>query len=194
MQLDIASVILIGHQLTASDVQMLERKLAEFPDDFEDRLKLIGYYYKHYYCCEPSGRRRMEHIIWLIRKNPDFKPILSSYLHTHLLDRQAYACIKAAWQAALNRSGTNMAVYCNMASFVQFSEPELAAELYEKALQFTPGNPLVTSRLQKLQHTMDLLIENRDAILKSHDSYYLAGAVPCPDKKAESNTKAGHIP
>jgi tetratricopeptide (TPR) repeat protein len=183
MQKDAASIILMGHQLEAKAAQQLESKLASEPDEYEDRLSLIGYYYKHYYCCEIAGRRRIDHIVWLVRKHPDFKPILHSYLYAHLLDRRAYACIKAAWQAALGRAPNNIEILCNMANFVQNQEPELALELYERALGFAPGNSSVHARLEKLKGSMDTLMENRDSVLKSGDSYFVPGAVVCPDAK-----------
>jgi len=181
MTQDLASIILMGHHLVPMEAQAIEQKLGSDPDVFEERLRLIGYYYKHYYCCEPSGKRRIDHIVWLIRKQPNFKPMLMSYLHTHLLDRRAYACIKAAWGAAMVKHANNIDVICNMAAFVQFQEPELAEELYEKAKSIAPANAALNAKLERLRATKDLLIENRNSVTSSADSYFVIGAVQCPD-------------
>jgi hypothetical protein len=180
MHTDEASMVLMGHHLEPAQVKALEQKLASQPDDYEDRLRLIGYYFKHYQCCETAGKRRIDHIVWLIRKNPSFNPILGSYVNTHPLDRRAYACIKAAWQAALNRNERDMNVRTNMAGFVHLIEPELALELWEAALVMSPANAAVISRLQRMRDTMEMLIANRDSFTSNSHSYFVPGAVPCP--------------
>ena len=48
MRQDEASIVLMGHHLEPSEVLTLEQELTTQPDAYEDRLRLIGYYFKHY--------------------------------------------------------------------------------------------------------------------------------------------------
>jgi hypothetical protein len=63
--------ILVGMQLTAGDVLVLERRLQDAPADVMVRSQLVGYYAGAMLASFDAAQRLERHALWLIENAPD---------------------------------------------------------------------------------------------------------------------------
>jgi len=165
------SIAYEGHKLSGFEAETLERDLETFPQDPEIRLKLLGYYSEHYYCCEDASERRNRHIAWLFENVPAFDASLTPLMYIHLLDRAAYSTVKSIVKSALASCGDNARVYSNVAALVRPHDPQWARKLLERAIQLDPANVSLLQRLEELHGAMPILIENKVAFQEMTGSF-----------------------
>ncbi|HWR53935.1 MAG TPA: hypothetical protein VN428_22680 [Bryobacteraceae bacterium] len=107
-------------QLEQADVARLEQQLAEHPDDFRTRLKLMAYHQR----ADRAGRRedlakRVRHVLWVVEHHPDSE-ILHSYVSDFSRDQLTsaeYERTVTLWHAAATAHVGEAAVNWNAASF-----------------------------------------------------------------------------
>lgn len=60
-----------GKFLSKKQVELLEQSLQTEPENLNDRLKLIGFYYKSVQWDSSSRKAALRHISWLVANEPD---------------------------------------------------------------------------------------------------------------------------
>lgn len=154
-----------GHKLSRSKAEALEQTLEHAPDESASRLKLIGYYSHHYYCCEQASKQRLRHVKWLFEKAPEFDSSLTPLMYVHLQDREGYNRLKKILESTLGNYGTNPLVCANVAALARAHEPEWALRLLEKSVQLDTTNMSMKKRLDDHRKMLPVLLANREASL-----------------------------
>ncbi len=118
-----------GGQMKAAEIASLEAKLVESPNDVEARTKVLGYYFITGRNDAEAKPARMRHVLWLIENAPESEVLGLPYGHLNkILEREAYASAKEAWEKALSDQPGNTAVIANASKFFLLHDRE-AAEL-----------------------------------------------------------------
>jgi len=108
----------------------LERILQSHPAEAEDaRRKLLAWYTLHYR--DLRAGRRVEHILWTIRNQPDLRLSDTRSLRIDEHD-PAFAAAAAAWEAQVRRNPDNPAVLLRAAEHLLRTKPERAEALLER--------------------------------------------------------------
>ena len=59
-----------GRGLTAQGVKTIEAGLKESPNDLENRIRLMGYYFGKQFYSSEARNARIAHVLWIIRHHP----------------------------------------------------------------------------------------------------------------------------
>ena len=145
----------LGRELSQVAATALEQRLADNPSDQTARVQLIGYYF-----ARPRNsnahKRRIEHVLWFVRNQPEAKvlsvPPAQIY---HLQDANAHSEAWTAWSHQLERMPDNLDVLRNAAGFLRFSDRQQAIELLERAQRIDGSNPLWARELGHM-HRLDM--------------------------------------
>ena len=167
-----------GVNLAKADSIRLEKLIDENPDEVSSRVKLLGYYFQHYMCCEDSRQLRLRHIIWAIDNPLDIQP---PFLHADFIfDRHSYAELKQYWSSKLSEK-ESLIDKLRFADFVSAEDPDLAIQLYSKAVSSEPLNEDWSHRLQWLSSNRIDALQNREALLRMPEPDFIA--TPCAHSK-----------
>ena len=144
---DLYSLVDAGKQLSQEAVAALEELLAKEPEHQTLRVQLIGYYNKF----EPgteAGQRRIEHILWLTRNQPEARVLASPEGQIYqYLEADAYSQATSVWSRHLEHMPESLDILRNSAEFYKQSDPKLAIELLERAQEIDGSNPEWASEL-----------------------------------------------
>ena len=143
------------------EAEELEKTLSTDFDNASAHLKLIGYYSRHYYCCEEASKARFPHVEWLLMTQPEFDYNLTPLLSTHLVDREGYAIMKALCLTALTSQPSNPTLLRNISALVHREDPAWAEALLCKAVILEPSNDLLAELLTEIKADSALLLSNR---------------------------------
>lgn len=136
----IYELIASGKELSSSDADKLESKLAKKPKDEESRITLLAYY-----SFRPASEdvtrlkpARARHILWLIENDPKeglglFQTATGIYrIHCSgdsLADSEAFEKARMAWLAQIMRHSNDKEIRSNAVNFLRFCAPEDAEKL-----------------------------------------------------------------
>jgi tetratricopeptide (TPR) repeat protein len=128
--------------LSAADVDALEAKLVENPEDFSARRDLLTYY----------GFRdrgaKAKHVLWIIEHHPEYNSQETSLDPNR--DGPAYSQGKTVWLKQVKDHPTNTVILGNAAAFLLLNDRVMAEELLKKAQVLQPQNPVWSDRLGQL--------------------------------------------
>ncbi|HEY9778355.1 MAG TPA: hypothetical protein V6C81_31625 [Planktothrix sp.] len=150
--MDWENCILVGSQLSPSQVDELEIALIRDPICLSARAKLLSYYWSHE---RENGMREKhhEHALWIIQNHPEHDlaacvPIeIAPEANSDWFERA-----KESWLGHLDNDSRNLKVLANAASFFGESDFELALSLYERGKRLEPGNVFWNERLALILH------------------------------------------
>jgi hypothetical protein len=140
-------------ELEASDISRLQQKLAENPDDFPARLKLMAYHQRADRAGHHEDRaKRVQHTLWLIEHHPESELLHSpvSRFSQSELSPANYQRATALWNAAASAHPRDAAVQWNAASFFQDLDPSLHMRFLEAAAAADPNHPFALRPLAQL--------------------------------------------
>ena len=160
--------------LEIEDVQKLEKRLTENPDDFAARLKLMAYAMRADRAgLEESRRSRTDLVLWLVENRPDSEILGSPYsiFQPAELRPEQLARAMQLWDSAAKAS-SDARVMWNAANFYRAIDDRLHRAFLEKAVALAPGNENYTRELGGLY---------AGAILTNGYSMYGDRGTPDPD-------------
>jgi hypothetical protein len=130
-------------ELEAQDVDALERRLSDNPEDFEARLKLLAYCMRADRAALPESRRlKMELVLWLVEHEPNSEILASPYgaLSTGDLTPDQLDQINRLWKLAVNPQQFDARIFWNAANFYRESDRALYVSSLERAVAQAPEN------------------------------------------------------
>lgn len=129
-----------SERLSSSEVAKLEIRVTNDPADLAARTRLLAHYYLH-----QLAHPRLQHILWVVKNRPDSK--LAGSLFVQIapgsktrMTRSDYESVRRCWIGNIEQYSGTAAVLSNAASFFEYEEPELAADLLERSLRMDAGN------------------------------------------------------
>jgi len=165
--------------MSRKDAQELERGVENTPNDLVARLQLLGFHFRHQFCCPQYKVRRVAHIVWLIERHPNFSECVHSYFSIVPQDKESFETVKLAWEGALANHAGDADVLGNMAMFLQAAYPKEAEQLMETAIKICPESEKWTELLGDHRSRMDQLLSS----IKRHELSPIStsvGSVKCP--------------
>jgi tetratricopeptide (TPR) repeat protein len=144
-----------GGGLSAQQVNELEARLKDTPDDLPTRARLLGYYFaKSIRVAGPEATRaaRRRHILWLIEHHPENDiTMLSEFTIDptgHLLaDADGYEQAKKLWLDQIDHRKDKVRVLMHAARFFQLSDKALSLACLKQAVQLAPNDHDIASQL-----------------------------------------------
>ena len=161
--------------LEIEDVQKLEKRLSENPDDFAARLKLIAYAMRADRAgLEESRSSRTDLVLWLVENRPDSEILGSPYSIFQPVELRPEQLARAMrlWDSAAKARPSDARVMWNAANFYRSIDDRLQRASLEKAVALAPGNENYTRELGGLYAS---------AILTNGQSMYGDRGTPDPD-------------
>lgn len=144
-----------ARELTQEGANALEQRLADNPGDETARVQLIVYYFRRGRDSD-ARKRKVDHILWLVRNRPESEMLSSGYGQiNHVLSATAHSEALRAWSQHLENMPYNLNVLRNAAQFLMFSDRRRAIKLLELAQQIDGANPLWARELGQL-HRLDM--------------------------------------
>jgi tetratricopeptide (TPR) repeat protein len=134
--------------LEAKDVEKLEKKLAEKPDDVEARLRLLNHYRMNR--TPEAQTARMPHALWILENAPESMVASSESFVSKQRFPDEYAKIGKIWTKHLEDNPKSAKIAGNAAAFFGGEDRARAEELLKKAKELDPKNPRWTGQLANL--------------------------------------------
>lgn len=128
-----------GISLTPDEATSLEAVLAKKPDDFETRLKLLGYYFAKQ--TPEAISKKQGHIIWIVKNKPDYpggELIWPQLSLVPQIDGDVYDQVKQLWLDQVQKSPQNAVILRNAARYFKVSDAAISKDLFEKAKAIDP--------------------------------------------------------
>jgi hypothetical protein len=160
--------------LETEDVQELEKRLTQNPDDFAVRLKLIAYAMREDRAgLEESQRSRADLVLWLVENRPDSEILGSPYavFQRKQLSPDQLARAMKLWDSAAKARPADARVMWNAANFYSAIDDRLHRVSLEMAVALAPGNE---------NYTLELGVLYAGAILTNGHSLYGDRGTPDP--------------
>src|SRR5437867_7583581 len=145
--------------LETEDVQELEKRLTENPDDFAARLKLIAYAMRaDRASLEESRRSRADLVLWLVENRSDSEILGSPYsiFQPGELSPDQLARAMRLWDSAAKARPSDARVMWNAANFYRAIEDRFYRASLERAVALAPGNENYTRDLGGLYASANL--------------------------------------
>lgn len=131
-----------GSRMSDEQAVELVEKAAADQADADSRLMLLGRCFSSRAHTPESKLAQQELIEWFVTHHPDWPECGTPYMQLHAaINPAGYSKVKKLWLAATKRHSANAQVFGNAANFLQFSEPEEAGVLLEKAELLDPQSP-----------------------------------------------------
>jgi tetratricopeptide (TPR) repeat protein len=132
-------LVFASRDLPGSVALELEKHLEDDPDDFETRVRLIGFYFRARYESPQLRRTRLRHVTWFVDHHPG-DPLLDPYaeISRDLDGRLAYVRLKNRWIDQVKAHDREPGVMLNAARFFIPEEPYLSQLYLKKAQQLEP--------------------------------------------------------
>lgn len=137
-----------GRKLSEAEVEKLEAKIATDDDEYDSRVKLLGYYFRKQFRSDEAAKAHQELAIWMI-ENHSASEILGNpeTRVNEYVNKEGYARAKALWLKNVETHSDNPQVYASAAAFFLFSDRSKAEVYLKKAQSLEPKNPKWTSQL-----------------------------------------------
>ncbi len=143
-----------GHQLTAAQVTDVEAAIQANPDDWQDRVRLLGFYATQLSASSNTAQTaRLQQILWLIEHRPDLTVLHSPDAAIPFLTTRNVAVMggleeaKQAWRQALATHSDDWRVLGNAAWFFRIKDKDQSVDLLRRALAASPGNRMLADQL-----------------------------------------------
>ena len=176
-----------GRGLTAQGVKTIEAGLKESPDDLENRIRLLGYYFGKQFSSPEARNARIAHVLWIIRHHPDSSIAgLSASQINKIFDAIGYSKASMLWLEQVESNSTNSKIIGNAANFFLLADREQAENLLKKAQELEPDNPQWPERLGHLYGFGPITRSggsNAEAAKKSLRAYERALALTTPNRR-----------
>jgi hypothetical protein len=130
--------------LTPGQLDALEAKLEEDPEDFSARRDLLAYY------ANRDQAAKQKHVLWIIEHHPEFSgngPEMSLDPNT---EESAYRKGKELWLQIVRKNPTNTVILGHAAAYILPSDQEAGVELLKKAQVLEPRNPAWSEQLGRI--------------------------------------------
>ena len=131
-------------KLAPADVDAMEAKLAEDPEDFSARRDLLAYY------ASRDQAAKEKHVLWIIEHHPEFSGNGSEMSLDPNTEESAYRKGKALWLQNVRNNPTNTAILAHAAEYLLRSDREAGVELLKKAQSLEPRNPAWSEQLGQI--------------------------------------------
>jgi hypothetical protein len=123
-----------GKFLNKKEVELLEQSLQTEPENLNDRLKLIGFYYKTVQWDSSSRKAALKHISWLVANKPDHIALLlpettTAFVSDSSLDEE----LSSQWETVISHRKSNPTILRYAAAFLRFHRKARAEELLRLA-------------------------------------------------------------
>jgi hypothetical protein len=157
-------MVLEGYLISPQDAQVFQKRCSENPDDWEARLKLLGFYHAHQLCCQQNRSCRIENIIWTIDNVPKISRAMRTYLLVAPGDQTYVPQVRAAFQRRIDAAPNDPTSHENMGDFLLATMPGEACSFYEKALSLDGDKKYNEMFLRTAKH-----LEKHGADITSED-------------------------
>jgi tetratricopeptide (TPR) repeat protein len=127
-----------------ADVDALEAKLVEDPEDFSARRDLIAYYGLR------DRAAKDKHVLWIIEHHPEFSGSGPEMSLNPVMEESAYRQGKALWLQNVKNHPTNAVILGNAAAYFLLSDRPTTEDFLTKAQALEPQNPSWPERLGQL--------------------------------------------
>jgi hypothetical protein len=139
---DARRLVMSGRNLTAEEVESLEKHLEQNPEDIALRTKLLGHYFRAKYRNLSARESRQKHILWLVVNAPESEVLgIPEGRLDGILERDAYYQAKKAWLDHIQRKPADLKLLEHSANFFELHDRELAIESLQKARALDMDNP-----------------------------------------------------
>lgn len=130
-------LISAAQDYSAQNVETLEVRVRENPDDRNSRVLLLAYYSKKLAAADPEAavRGRAPHLLWLVQNRPK-DDVLRHYISLvnsrgdSLPDPELYRAVREGWRKHLRSHPPSKAIIVSAARFLAVEEPPAAARAY----------------------------------------------------------------
>jgi predicted Zn-dependent protease len=140
-----------GNGLSADEAKDLENLVAKEPADFENRIRLLGYYFRSQRDNLGDAKLRWKHALWVIEHEPATPVAGDPYVGLDpVLEADEYEEGKRLWLKHTAASDAKAAVLGNAANYFIVYEPETAERLLLRAEEQEPKNTKWNDRLGQL--------------------------------------------
>lgn len=143
-----------GHQLTSAQVTDAEAAIQANPDDWQERVRLLGFYATQLLGGSDTAQTaRLQQILWLIEHRPDLTVLHSPDAAIPFLTTRNVAVMggleesKQAWRQALATHSDDWRVLGNAAWFFRVKDKDQAVALLRRAVTANPGNRMLADQL-----------------------------------------------
>ncbi len=130
--------------LASAEVDGLEAKLVEDPEDFSARRDLLIYYGLR------DRAAKAKHVLWIIEHHPEFSGNGPEMSLNPVLEESAYKQGKTLWLQHVKDDPTNAVILGNAAAYFLLSDRGTAEDLLKKAQALDPKNPAWSEQLGQL--------------------------------------------
>jgi tetratricopeptide (TPR) repeat protein len=130
--------------LDSSEVDALEAKLVQDPEDFSARRDLLAYYGFR------DRAAKAKHVLWIIEHHPEFPGRGPDMSLDPIMEDSAYRQGKALWLQNVKTHPTSALILGNAAAYFLLHDRATAEDLLTKAQVLEPGNPGWSERLGQL--------------------------------------------
>ncbi len=128
-------------RLEPTEVDALEAKLVQDPEDFSARRDLL----LHYTFRDRGASAR--HVLWIIEHHPEFSASGPEMQIDPNLDQSAYQQGKTLWLQNVANNPTNPVILANAAGFFTVFDTAMAENLLTKAQALDSRNPALSDKL-----------------------------------------------
>jgi len=150
-----------GRGLTEDEINSLEKKVQEQPDELPSKIKLLGYYGPKQFESTEARKARQKIILWIIQNCPEL--VLAGTPECYLepsLDMESYFEAKKLWLEQVETNGNNPIIIGNAADFLLLNNRDIAKDLLEKAKKLEPNNPEWNKRIARFYELGRMRLES----------------------------------
>jgi hypothetical protein len=150
--LDPIRALFEGRQFTSAQATAAESAIQANPDDWQDRVRLLGYYARQLSSNNDTAQAaRVQQILWLIEHHPELSvlrspdaaiPFPSGTASTAGIDDA-----KQAWRQALATHSDDARVLANAAWFFRITDKDQSIELLRRAVLINPRDQMLADQL-----------------------------------------------
>jgi hypothetical protein len=140
--------------LTASNLERLERLCSDDPGALVAHLILISYYsfVEHRLRTPESATNRRRHALWMVRNAPWCGVLTNAEGMITSEDPAAFSAAKSLWREHIAGQSNDARILVNAAVFFSSDEPDHSLSLLHRARTLGPLDPGVASLLFRLEH------------------------------------------
>ncbi len=154
-EIDPSRALFEGHQLTAAQVTDAEAAIQANPDDWQDRIRLLGFYATQERlpgATDTSHAARLQLVLWLIEHHPELNALRTPDAAIPFTIPTGVAMggveeAKQAWRQALATHSDDGRVLGNAAWFFRIKDRDQAVDLLRRAVAANPQDRMLADQL-----------------------------------------------